>query len=290
METQPVERKGATAMIFCLARTEMGKFHQKIRPSMGKWSQLWETAETPRISEALEELETTMEEKYIRYCDISIPAHCLTLAMARGVLHLARMRIALPRAKLPGTTPAERQAISEQAVKALNSDAAVMTNPNLNGFRWHFKSFFMWDPLIWLLNEIQREDTAVDVEAIWEKTAQCYVSHPELIDWKRPFDIALARIIIRAWDATHAPGSIEVPLIVTLRAAFTRREAARQPAMPPVVPQSNPEFPNMDFLPLEHVYTNYGMMDDINIDWDQLMSDTVRGSGGDIDRSLYSQA
>ncbi|CZT24084.1 related to C6 transcription factor [Ramularia collo-cygni] len=272
MESQPVERKGATAMIFCLARTEIGKFHQKLRPAVGNWAQLWEpgqAAELPSILEALEELETTMEEKYIRYCDISIPAHCLTLTMARGVLHAARLRIALPRAKLPGTTPAERKDLCGKAIKALNADAAVASNPNLSCFRWHFKSFFMWDPLIWLLNEIQRDDTIVDVEEVWAKTEQCYSTHPELLDWKRPFDIALARIIVRSWDATHSADDVELPLIATLRAAFRRREAARQPAQPPAESQSNLAF--SAYLPMEHVYTSYGMLDDINIDWDQLM-------------------
>lgn len=271
METPPVERKGATGMMFCLARTEIGKFHQKVRPTLGNWAQLWEAAETPAILQALEDLETKMEESYIRYCDISIPSHCLTLTMARGVLHAARLRVALPRAKLPGTTPEERNRLCEKAIKALNADAAVATNPNLNRFRWHFKSFFMWDPLIWLLNEVQREDTIVDLEAVWEKTEQCYTTHPELLDWKRPFDVALARIIVRSWDATHGSEEVDMPLIATLRAAFSRREAARQPAVPPVQPQSNPALPNIDYLPMEHVYTNYGMMDDINIDWDQLM-------------------
>lgn len=273
METQPVERKGATAMIFCLARTEIGKFHQKIRPTLGNWAQLWEAAETPGVLGALEELETIMEERYIRYCDISIPSHCLTLTMARGVLHAARLRIALPQAKLPGTTPKARNELCQKAMKALNADAAVATNPNLNRFRWHFKSFFMWDPLIWLLNEVQREDTIVDVEEVWEKTEQCYATHPELIEWKRPFDVALARIILRSWDATHSQGEVDIPLIASLRAAFSRREAARQPAVSVVEPQSNPAFPNNnpDYLPMEHAYANYGMMDDINIDWDQLL-------------------
>lgn len=252
-------------MMFCLARTEISRFHQKLRPACGRWSQLWESGDSPQMREALERLETTMEEKYIRYCDISIPSHCLTLAMARGVLHLARMRSALPRARLPEATPVERKELCEHALKALISDAAVMMNPNLCGFRWHTKSFFIWDPLIWLLSEVQRKDTLVDIEAIWDKTEQCYTAHPELLDWKRPFDVALARIVVRTWDATHAPGSIEVPVIATLRAAISRREAARQPAVPLVEP------PIPDFLSFEHAYTNYGMMDDVNIDWDQLM-------------------
>lgn len=271
MQNQPVERKGATRMIFILARTEIGRFHQRVRPALGNWAKLWEAAETPDMVEALEELENTMEEKYIRYCDISVPSHCLTLSMARGVLHAARLRIALPQATLPGTSPAKRNELCERAINTLNSDAAVVTNPNLNRFRWHFRSFFMWDPLIWLLNEVQRVDTIVDVDAIWEKTEQCYATHPELLQWKRPFDIALARVVLRSWDATHAPEVADLPLIATLRAAFSRREASRQPAAPFIESQINSAFANVDFLPLEHVYTDYGLMDDINVDWDELM-------------------
>lgn len=37
MEEPPKEREGATDMIFCLARTEIGKFHQKTFKQLGSW-------------------------------------------------------------------------------------------------------------------------------------------------------------------------------------------------------------------------------------------------------------
>ena len=37
MEEPPKEREGATDMIFCLARTEIGRFHQKTFAGLGSW-------------------------------------------------------------------------------------------------------------------------------------------------------------------------------------------------------------------------------------------------------------
>ncbi|SMR50393.1 unnamed protein product [Zymoseptoria tritici ST99CH_3D1] len=232
MSSEPIAKRGATDMIFCLARTEIGKFHQK-RMQPGKWNKLWDSPDTPAVHKSLQDLETTMEENYIRYCDITVPVHCLTLSMARGVLNFARYRVALEKVKAPDATPVTRAEFVATVTKILDIDLAAQKNPMLERFQWHFRTFFQWDALIWLLTEMRKEDTMVDFDAAWNKVEQVYAYHPELFAWKRSIDVALARLTLRAWEATHknaqatSAGRSEPDFIVQLRAGFEKREASR---------------------------------------------------------------
>ncbi|EME45203.1 hypothetical protein DOTSEDRAFT_71050 [Dothistroma septosporum NZE10] len=231
MDSRPTAKKGATDMIFCLARTEIGRFHQKLRPALGNWAKLWETKESPAVFESLQDLENTMEEKYIRYCDISNPVHCLTIAMARAAVNSARLRIKVPKARADEATLEEKKELWTLACQVLLSSITVHQNPAMLRFNWHMKQFFQWDPLIWIINEARREAPAIDRASLWAKVEECYNSHPELLSNRRSIDVALGRLTLRSWDEAQAreATSIPDPLFITrLREAFGKREASRQ--------------------------------------------------------------
>ena len=100
MTEPPTERVGATDMLFCLLRTEMGKFHQKVKPFLGSWGRLWEVGDMSAVGEmeaAIQEMEVTFESKYMRYCDPVEPVHFLALLLGRGAPQNARLRLRLPR-------------------------------------------------------------------------------------------------------------------------------------------------------------------------------------------------
>ena len=311
METPPVERHGATDMIFCLARTEIGKFHQKVKPQLGNWSKFWESKDMPAIHSALAEVERTMEEKYIRYCDFGIPIHCLAMAMARGALQAGRLRMRLGSAKANAPTTEERMETYNLCMKLLDLDLAVHENAALHRFDWHMKSFFQWDPLIWILNEVRREDTILNREEVWTKVAHIYKCHPELIAGKRgdlshpelnpghrSIDIALGRLTVRSWDTTQehqrqssATERPEQSFITVLRAVMMRKEASRHgsttqtPSLSrnttnTAAPQPLPEIPVSNYLNgnIPWGFASYGALDDVNSDldwkfWDQMIQE-----------------
>ncbi|KXT08923.1 hypothetical protein AC579_9363 [Pseudocercospora musae] len=297
MKAPPVEKKGATDMIFCRARSEIGKFHQKVKPALGNWSKLWEAKDLPLIHDALQELEDIMEEKYIRYCDISIPIHCLTLGLARGAINSARLRIRMGRAKIDGATPEERKDMYKLGLKVLDLDVSIMSNGNLSRYHWHMRAFFQWDPLIWLLSEVQREDTLIDPEEAWQKVDQVFSHHPELTSWKRSIDVALARLVMKSWNGMKwkINTARSWPFVENLREAFKRKQASRGSSSDaskhiPV----NPFDPGaggdtLDDIPIDNYlsastipwgYPSYGLVPETNaaadLDWmlwDQLTSD-----------------
>lgn len=290
MEHPITEHKGATEMMFCLARTEIGKFHQKVKPVFGDWSKLWEGRDLPAIHEALDQLESHMEETYIRYCDIADPVHCLTLAMARGAANSGRLRVRLPRASGENASPEERRDFLTLVNKVLDYDIAVNHNPILQRFNWHFKSFFNWDGLIWMLKESRRKDSILDRDAAWAKIQQLYDAHPELREGRRALDVALGRLTVKSWQATHPTGT-EPKFILELREGLQRRQASRTatetPSEPPPVHAIDPALEQSQDVPFATVgymntnmpwgFPNFGMLEDmINTDqdwtmWEQLI-------------------
>lgn len=296
METPPVERKGATSMIFVLARTEIGRFHQKIRPALspnnGNWGVVWEARDVSEIQEALRELENNMEEKYVRYCDISIPIQIMVIAMARGSINSARLRIRRPRGQnSEGISIPERKELYAMAEKVLGHDLAVRQNPSLDRYEWHMRQFFQWDPLITVLQEARQPDCVKEPEALWSKVEQIYGVHPELCIQKRSIDVALNRLTVKSWDAMRTNNLHAMPepaFVTTLREAIARRESSRQTTETPKqsVNVFDPHLDSSADLPVAN-YINYnpvlgynninlGPMDNLNADidwlfWDQML-------------------
>ncbi|KAG6355727.1 hypothetical protein INS49_003691 [Diaporthe citri] len=138
MTTAPREQKGATEMIFCLARACIGKFFARsIRGTATDHSQHHSTVE-PLIREA----ESEVEEKYIRYCDITNPLHFLTIGMARSAITAMRIKIRLPRIRDQTATDAERKELFQLAHKIIDTDAAAYAHTGLQRYQWHVRSFW----------------------------------------------------------------------------------------------------------------------------------------------------
>ncbi|KAJ6157419.1 hypothetical protein N7470_005011 [Penicillium chermesinum] len=109
MKQPPSEKDGVTDMMFCLARSEFGKWLRRWSaadgsdPSNSPWASLASSSMSSRgKDEAVKELESLLEEKYLKYCDPSIPLHSVTIMMARSAILYTRLMI-----HHPGNTKAQ---------------------------------------------------------------------------------------------------------------------------------------------------------------------------------------
>ena len=201
MKELPEARTGATDMIFCLARTEIAKFIQKMNPSHPNWAQTWEVEDVEEKERHLVALEDEMEMKYLRYCDFANPVHQITSAMLRGAIMSGRLRIRLPRAKAMKELPEEeRKKVWEISNKIIDYTNAAHDNLVFQRFMWHMQAFFQFDPLIWILNELRRNPLAHKDEQIWPKIEKVFIEHPGLIELKRSLHVAVARLTLKKWD------------------------------------------------------------------------------------------
>ena len=307
MKSPPVARTGATDFMFCLARTEIARFVQKVNPlnsnkaHFENWAKFWDMEDIEEKQRQLDELESEMEMKYIRFCDPSNAIHNLAMAMLRAALNSGRLRIRLPRAKSDKSLPKEeRKKVWAIANKIIDAHIAAHNNGLLDKFRWHLQAFFQYDPLIVILNEIRRDPLAHAEDDIWSKIEKVYANHPTLRDQKRTLQMAVGRLTLKTWDAYQAAmlqANHTVPpdpsYMVTLRQFIQRRASTNTSLNTPTKSDYNPFNPaQSDALDDQHVSDfevpahhtgdfDWTQMMDFNTEtmdwmfWDQLVRDPI---------------
>lgn len=205
MSTTPAERAGATDMLFCLLRAEVGRRHQKAhwsRPSTAS-DYHWYTNGGSEKEAAINELENLLEGKFLRYCDVVDPLHFLALGMARSAVASMRLRARHPRHRSDAATmsAAEKEDVFNLALRIIDYDNAAWANSETNKFRWHTQAFFQWDALVYVLNELQHLDpSASQTGKAWSKVSEVYKHHKELLTQRRALHVAVGRLTLKAWQ------------------------------------------------------------------------------------------
>jgi len=234
-QEQLAEHKGASDMIFCLARVCIGKYFSKtvVKFDLDPAALRNEDQADCMIAEA----EREVEEKYIRYCDVVNPLHFLTLLSARSAITAMRLRVRLPKVKTNTSTPAEQRELLHFTFRILDTDTAAYTNAGLKRYMWHIRPFFAWgtwDSLIFLLTSLHKGAEGWmeqgEREEAWKRIAAMYANHAELLEAKRALQIAIGRLTVKAWDV-YPPstfGSEEPAFIGMLRAARKRKGRLRE--------------------------------------------------------------
>ncbi|RAO71193.1 uncharacterized protein BHQ10_007205 [Talaromyces amestolkiae] len=223
MTKAPQEKKGASEMIFCLARASVGKYFAKAgRPNNGSGSAHFKDYQEAEL--VISKAESEVEETFIRYCDVINPLHFLTVCSIRSGIIAMRLRIHLPRIRNQTATDEEKRNTFQFARRILDTDSAVCANASLTKYRWHTRPLFLWgtwDSLVVVLTILWRNCdilSALEVDAAWKILESVFYNHDELLELKRALYLAFGRLTLKAWD-THPP-SISVPepsFITTLR-------------------------------------------------------------------------
>lgn len=274
----PVEKEGATGMIFCLARVCIGKYFSKtvVKFDLDPAALRNEDATAERM---INDAEREVEEKYLRYCDIINPLHFLTLLSARSAITAMRLRVNLTKVKNNTISGAEQRELLQFAFKILDTDTAAYTNVSLKRYMWHIRPFFAWgtwDSLIFLLTSLRKgviaeydrggnENgdahgssgewmTGEERDQAWKRIQAMYENHCELLEAKRALQIAIGSLTIKAWDFSPPSPFIEKadvgePMFIrTLRAL---RAAKRTKSKKRIEIMDTPEIDNAMSLRLD---------------------------------------
>lgn len=220
MTHQPDEQKGATEMIFCLSKSELSKFYNRTgvkTEDSGATIQFKNSVELERL---IDEVESIIESKYLRYCDILNPLHFLTLGVTRSAANTARLRNRISHLIDQTVGDRERRELCDLAQKILDADSAVYSNPGMKKFRWKFKTFFLWDALICILTSLAKVGffSGAELNTTWSKMADVYSNHQEVLEFKTALYIAVGRATLSAWTV-NPPSNLtpEPGFITTLR-------------------------------------------------------------------------
>jgi hypothetical protein len=148
-------------------------------------------------------MERTFEEKYLRFCDVHIPIHFLSVTLSR--LAICRMRFMAyhPRGRADrgaGMTPEEREVMFEQSVRVLELQNESRNTSFSSQLLTHMaRSHF--DSLIYTLYELRERPKGDRVNRAWNQIALFYEQHRALINEKEnSFLDALADLTLEAWQ------------------------------------------------------------------------------------------
>ncbi|KAM0718561.1 hypothetical protein Q7P37_005631 [Cladosporium fusiforme] len=234
MTHYPEEPKGASEMIFFLARSDIGALYLKSDgknyPPLYK-SFSWHGGDGPSTA-LVDDMESMIESKYLRYCDILNPLHTLLLCMARSAINAARLRTKLPGLQNNTASNEERREVCTIATKIIDTDSAAHANPSLKRFMWHIKAFFQWDALNCMLVSMTKPGllSKTDLDAAWRRIQEVYANHSEILEKNRMLNAAVGRLTLKAWDANPPSSTVngEPEFVQALRVLYARSEEKRR--------------------------------------------------------------
>ena len=208
MREPPVEQAAITEMLFLSVSYEIGLFMYEHVFGGGK-----STSPVPDQTENLasklksvDEFENSLEQRYLRYCDPSIPLHYLAQLVVRSSLSKNRLRLySLPRsADAPPQPQAEKDAafaISLKILELYNESHSSAGKSKLKGFMWHIRVFFQVEGFIYTLSELRVRTTGVEVDRAWWLVEATYLHHDELLrERKNKLWVAIGNLCLKAWE------------------------------------------------------------------------------------------
>ncbi|QIW94489.1 hypothetical protein AMS68_000007 [Peltaster fructicola] len=217
MTEVPIERKGATEMIFLLVRSCFSSFYKTFSADLRTLESSQDEEHYKQVSARIDGIEDLLESQYLRYCDPMEPLHFCVSLMARVALQASRFRLRMPWAKLGLLSAGEKEEYYKTGIEVLDRAIVTQTNPQVSKYHVHTNSFVLWDILIYCVTQAQHNKSADD--PLWSRLAVLYKCQAHLLALKLPIAIALSKHVLRAWDA-HKSDIPEPEYIAKIRASL----------------------------------------------------------------------
>ncbi|KAE8321334.1 fungal-specific transcription factor domain-containing protein [Aspergillus sergii] len=174
--TSPDERIEFTEITFCLIRCEMTVLYRRsflnAHPSNSEGHPSHLLDERLR---QLEEIRTHLQNRYLQYCDTSIPAQWVTatvirLALARSwlIAHLSQgtMRVRMPLIEISPEGPKRKQ-LFLTAIEVVEFAYLLETDPRTARWAWLFERYPQWHAVVFVLTELCGRGQSVETERAW---------------------------------------------------------------------------------------------------------------------------
>ncbi|KAL7944025.1 fungal-specific transcription factor domain-containing protein [Trichoderma barbatum] len=217
MTHQPEEQKGASEMIYCLTKTELSNLYARTGVEIKDAGGTIQLKASGELETLIDEVESTIETKYLRYCDIINPLHLLVLGSVRSATNAVRLRNRISPLMNHTIDDSGRKQLCILAQKILDTDCTLYSNPHLRRFRWKIKTLFLWDALMCILTSLAKvgDFSTTEVDNTWSKMADVYLNHPEILDAKAAFHVAVGKVTLKAWAANPPSDATPEPDFVT---------------------------------------------------------------------------
>lgn len=155
----------------------------------------------------VDELEQRFEERYLRYCDPTIPAQFISILIGRATIDSLRL-MAYCGAKLTkpaNTTLSQEEYLWDLCIKLIESDNLAHSTKALRRFIWHTNVYFPWQALFYLFYELKTNTLGDKVDNAWELLDELFSHHTNFIqDNRKPLHVAIGSLCVKAYDAREA--------------------------------------------------------------------------------------
>ena len=238
MSALPSEHEGPTEMIFCGCRTEIGIFLRNTKTDSNWVDTGVDKIPVDQKDKQLDELEALIKQKYLRFCDPSVPLHLFTKLMGDSTIMALRLMARHPRKYSQGgleMPPKERDNVFWISMHVLELYNLSMSTKSIRRFLWNVNVQFQWHAFIIIANELQHRPENDHTRDAWSKVEKLFEYNPDVIDnTDTPLHKAVSRLILRAWTTRQSRvrrSKVQLPtpnFIVRLQNQARRKDAASQ--------------------------------------------------------------
>ena len=204
MSALPSEHEGPTEMIFCSSRSEIGIFLRNTKTD-SKWvDNGLDNIPVDKKDSQLDEIQSLIERKYLRFCDPSVPLHLFTKLMADSTITALRLMARHPRKYPQGgleMPPKERDNVFWISIHVLELYNLSMSTEIIQRFLWNVNVQFQWHAFIIIANELQLRPEDDHTRDAWSKIEKLFEYNPDVIvNTDTPLHKAVSRLVLRAWS------------------------------------------------------------------------------------------
>lgn len=218
MMEPPAEHDSPTEMLCVLMKFELFNWLRSASTVTKVFDNIVQAPDRSKMvmgpkDEAINELESTYNEKYLRKSDRRIPLHGLTHAMADLMIARMRFKAHHPRGRaVPGdgevyVTREENEVLFDSALRSLEMVSQCMKSKFSSHLFAHLTSSgkLQIDSYVYVISELRRRCSGAQVILAWKLVEELYTDYPELIDnVANKFFTALGDLTVDAWEARRA--------------------------------------------------------------------------------------
>lgn len=237
MKDPPVVQGNSTEALFAVVHSEIAEFVRHsafhldfVNPALKTFSKDVQRGPVPEGG-GLVALEKTIEDKYLKSCNLENPLHFMTVWTTRA--HLAKNRLVEHFSRFSRSsmqqTDSQRDAALFHAVSMLECDTKLVTSSLAKGYLWLVNFHFPFPAYIHLFQDLRRRPVGDHAERTWEIMSDNYEAR---FTFRRqgdnPLSKIFAKIVLQAWKAREIVATqSENPLVTPRIVSEIRREVAQ---------------------------------------------------------------
>lgn len=252
MKEPPAEYPGVTEMMYVIMRCEIVELMHNLRTSPISLSEK---------DKAIDELKESLESKYSKYADPSVPLHLITMLMERGLICKMHMGPRHPHLiSFTTVSPAEGQKLFDLALEMIESYNLLIKSPKLERFLWHVMTNFPLPGYLFLLCSLRSRKPDALTDRAWLSIVEGWTGREKMKDgiafWKRKdnaLHLAMGNMLIKAWEPRiQARPDIPTPnfiqeMMELVKSRKGKSSSKKETPEDLVPPTGSSEFQDFDF-------------------------------------------